>query len=169
MALWILSRTTRVSRYQKGKTKTNLDLLEQETVSGSSISWAICKSAPRPRPPLHLGVRGLPYNTPMPGATPLTISLITSRTFAQLCQKLLHWLQWDTPYPPPKLPLCVGQLPTPINCLILGLSQPTNPNGTQIQSAVFPQSTGQTDRKTDRQTDRWSGRQNLYQHPLMLY
>jgi len=32
MALWILSGTTRVSQYQKGKTKTNLDLLEQETV-----------------------------------------------------------------------------------------------------------------------------------------
>ena len=29
--------------------KANLDLLEQETVSGSGISWAICKSAPRPR------------------------------------------------------------------------------------------------------------------------
>ena len=42
---WILSGTTQVSRYQKGK--TNLDLLEQETVSG--ISWAICKSAPRCR------------------------------------------------------------------------------------------------------------------------
>ena len=42
-----LSRTTRVSRYQKGK--TNLDLLKQETVSGSGISWAICKSAPRSR------------------------------------------------------------------------------------------------------------------------
>ena len=39
--------TTRVSRYQKGK--TNLDLLKQETVSGSGISWAICKSAPRSR------------------------------------------------------------------------------------------------------------------------
>jgi len=47
MAMWILSGTTRVIRYQKGK--TNLDLLEQETVSGSGISWAICKSAPRPR------------------------------------------------------------------------------------------------------------------------
>ena len=42
-----LSRTTRVSRYQKDK--TNLDLLEQETVSGSGISWAICKTAPRSR------------------------------------------------------------------------------------------------------------------------
>jgi len=39
-----LSGTTQVSRYQKGK--TNLDLLEQETVSGSGISGAVCKSAP---------------------------------------------------------------------------------------------------------------------------
>jgi len=29
--------------------KTNLDLLEQEIVSGNGISWAICKSAPRSR------------------------------------------------------------------------------------------------------------------------
>jgi len=39
-----LSGTTRVSRYQKGKNqegKTNLDLLEQEIVSGSGICWAI--------------------------------------------------------------------------------------------------------------------------------
>jgi len=48
---WILSGTTRVSRHQKGKThnlegKTNLDLLEQEIVSGSGISWAICTYAP---------------------------------------------------------------------------------------------------------------------------
>jgi len=34
-----LSWTTWVSRYQKGK--TNLDLLEQEIVSGSGISWTI--------------------------------------------------------------------------------------------------------------------------------
>jgi len=43
-----------VSRYQKGKTrkvKTNLDLLQQEIVSGSGICWAICKSAPHPRQP----------------------------------------------------------------------------------------------------------------------
>jgi len=43
---WILSGTTQVGRHQKGK--TNLDLLEQETVSGTGISWAICKSAPWP-------------------------------------------------------------------------------------------------------------------------
>jgi len=49
-----MSGTTRVSRYQKGKTrkvKTNLDLLEQEIVSGSGICWTICKSAPHPRKP----------------------------------------------------------------------------------------------------------------------
>jgi len=33
-----------VSWYQKGK--TNLDFTEEETVSGSGISWAMCKSAP---------------------------------------------------------------------------------------------------------------------------
>ena len=42
-----LSGTTRVSQYQKGK--TNLDLLQQETVSNSGTSWAICKYAPHPR------------------------------------------------------------------------------------------------------------------------
>jgi len=39
-----LSRTIRVSRYQKGK--TNLDFTEARV---SDISWAICKSAPRSR------------------------------------------------------------------------------------------------------------------------
>ena len=42
-----LSRTTWVSRYQK--VKPIWILLKQETVSGSGISWAICKSAPRSR------------------------------------------------------------------------------------------------------------------------
>ena len=43
------SRTTRVSRYQKGKTQPIWILLKQETVSGSGISWAIYKSASRSR------------------------------------------------------------------------------------------------------------------------
>ena len=42
-----MSGTTRVSRYQEGK--PIWILLKQETVSGSGISWAICKSAPRYR------------------------------------------------------------------------------------------------------------------------
>ena len=41
------SGTTQVSRYQKGK--PIWILLKQETVSGSGIHWAICKSAPRSR------------------------------------------------------------------------------------------------------------------------
>jgi len=44
LLFWNLSGTTRVSRYQKGKTrkvKTSLDLLEQEMVSGNGICWAI--------------------------------------------------------------------------------------------------------------------------------
>jgi len=51
LLFWNLSGS-RVSRYQKGKNqegKTNLDLLEQEIVSGSGICWTICKSAPHPR------------------------------------------------------------------------------------------------------------------------
>jgi len=43
----LFSWTTWVSRYQKGK--PIWILLEQETMSGSGISWAICKSAPRSR------------------------------------------------------------------------------------------------------------------------
>ena len=39
--------TTQVSRYQKRN--QIWILLKQETVSGSGISWAICKSAPRSR------------------------------------------------------------------------------------------------------------------------
>jgi len=54
LLVWNMSGSTRVSRYQKGKTKkvqTHLDLLEQEIVSGSGFCWAICKSAPHPRQP----------------------------------------------------------------------------------------------------------------------
>jgi len=47
MAPWTVSGSTRVSWHQKDK--TNLDLLEQKIVSGSGISLAICKFAPRPR------------------------------------------------------------------------------------------------------------------------
>jgi len=43
----LFSRNARVGRYQK--VKPIWILLKQETVSGSGISWAICKSAPRSR------------------------------------------------------------------------------------------------------------------------
>jgi len=34
---------------QDQKSKTNLELLHQQTVNGNGISWAMCKSAPHPR------------------------------------------------------------------------------------------------------------------------
>ena len=44
------SRTTWVSRYQKGKTSLDLNEPRDDGVlDGSGISWAICKSAPRSR------------------------------------------------------------------------------------------------------------------------
>ena len=42
-----LSRISRVSRYQKGR--TNLDFSEARDSECSGIGWAICKSAPRSR------------------------------------------------------------------------------------------------------------------------
>ena len=48
LLVWNMSGSTRVSRYQKGKTKkvqTNLDLLEQEIVrKGSGICWDVCNA-----------------------------------------------------------------------------------------------------------------------------
>ena len=73
LLVWNMSGSTRVSRYQKGKTKkvkTNLDLLEKEIVSGSGICWAICKSAPHADnhaniPPLSFFFTGrMPFLTP---------------------------------------------------------------------------------------------------------
>ena len=63
-----LSGTTQVSGYQK--VKTIWILLKQEAVSGSGISWAICKSAPRSRQitmpaPHHLVFTGrMPFLPP---------------------------------------------------------------------------------------------------------
>jgi len=57
---WNMSGTTLVSRYHKGKTrkvKANLDLLEQEIVSGSGICWTIC-NAYSLRPPARSAPAG---------------------------------------------------------------------------------------------------------------
>jgi len=72
LLVWSMSGSTRVSRHQNGKTKkvkTNLDLLEQEIVSGSGICWAICKSAPHADnhaniPPLSFLQAGCPSCRP---------------------------------------------------------------------------------------------------------
>jgi len=68
---WNLSGTTRVSRYQKGKTrkvKTNLDLLEQELVSGSGICWIIC-NAYSLRPPARSPPAWQHMGSPHPHST----------------------------------------------------------------------------------------------------
>ena len=67
-----------------------------------------------------------------------------------------------------KFPLIVRRSAPPFTMHIIGPTRPTTPNGIQIQSAVFPQFTGQTDRLTD-----WH--ENCTQKivrsnsPLMLY
>jgi len=63
-----LSRTTRVSRCQNGK--PIWILLKQETVSGSGISWAICKSAPRSRQITTLALHHSVFTGWMPFLTP---------------------------------------------------------------------------------------------------
>ena len=78
--------------------------------------------------------------------------------FHTTTQQSPHWLQWNVPYPTKIAP----SRETTANPNYLPLvphpwTEPTrHSNGTQIQSAVFPQFTGQTDRATDR----WSRRQN---------
>ena len=69
------------------------------------------------------------------------------------------------PHSPAKLPLPVGRSPPPSTCLILGPSRSIIPNGIRIQSAVFPQYTGQTDRQSDtNRPDKWDRRHRLYEY-----
>ena len=83
LLFWNMSGTTRVSRYQKGKTrqvKNNLDLLEQEIVSGSGICWAIyevCTSSQTITPTSHHSVFYRP--DALPAAQPTASK---------------HWRQW---------------------------------------------------------------------------
>jgi len=92
-----------------------------------------------------------PSNTLVSGPTPLhpNRQLDYFTHFSTTMPQSSHWLQW-MPISTQKLPLCVGQLPTSTTYLILGPSRATTPNGIQIQSAVLPQPTGQTDPPTDR-------------------
>ena len=57
-----LSRTTPVSRYQKGK--TNLDFTKQETASGSGISWAICTLLQCQHPTFQFFTGQMPFLLP---------------------------------------------------------------------------------------------------------
>ena len=84
-----LSRTTQVSRYQKGK--PIWIFTKQETVSGSGISCAICKSAPRSRqittPAPHHSVFYRP--DALPAAQPF-------KTLRPVVQPALQWIRYDT-------------------------------------------------------------------------
>jgi len=67
LLFWDMSGTTRVSRYQKGKTRkveTNLDLLEQEIVSGSGICWPIYPRQPRQHPTTQFFTGRMPFLPP---------------------------------------------------------------------------------------------------------
>ena len=80
-----LVRTTWVSWYQKGE--INLDLLEHETVSGSGISCAVCKSAPHSphtdnhasTPPLSFLQAGCPSCCPINSVKALKASRSTAK------------------------------------------------------------------------------------------
>ena len=84
-----LSGTTQVSRYQK--VKSIWILVKQETVSGSGISWAVCKSAPRSRqittPAPHHSVFYRP--DALPAAQP-TVSEHWNQDMLTSCKKYLH-------------------------------------------------------------------------------
>jgi len=84
-----------VSRYQKGK--TNLDLLEQEIVTGNGISWAICKYAPHPRqittPASHHSV----FTGWMPFLPPNQQRQSTEGISFHLKHNKKQWLEHDIP------------------------------------------------------------------------
>jgi len=64
LLFWNMSRTTRVNRYQKGKTrkvKTNLDLLEQEIVSGCGNCWATVYASLHLIPDNHANIPPLSF------------------------------------------------------------------------------------------------------------
>ena len=145
--LWNMSRTIQVSRYTKVKTrkgKTNLDLQEQEIVSGSGICWAIGKSARHPRQPRqHPTTQFLQAGCPS--------CLPTNRV-----KQGQYAIQTNPGEKPLKLPLPWGTW-TSSNTPIPELTPLTTPHGIQTKSAVLPQYTQQTDRQTDRQTERHMG------------
>jgi len=91
--------------------------------------------------------------------SPLQSNLGTARCSHTTMQQSPHWLQWDIPNSPPKLPLPLQRSPPPCNKLIPQPTPLTIPNGIRIQSAILPQYTFQTDLQTDRLTDTDTDRQ----------
>jgi len=107
-----MSGSTRVSRYQKGKTKkvkTNLDLLEQETVSGSGICWAICKSAPHADnhaniPPLIFFTGRMPFLTPNQQRQSTEVTSHQTPKIKHVHVLVLIWEQLQMPMTTPTMP-----------------------------------------------------------------
>jgi len=76
-------------------------------------------------------------------------------------QQSSHWLQWDAPYPPTKLPLPVRQLPTQLSASSLESTDPSPQM--KSRSAIFPQCTKQSNRQMVQAT-----KPVWYQHPPTL-
>ena len=98
-----------------------------------------------------------------------------SHTTARLVHKLLHndatkshSLQWNAPNSPPKLPLPLRRSTLPSNTPIPQPTPLSNPNGIQIQSAVLPQYTFQTDRHTDQYVGQATGLFQQHLRSIML-
>jgi len=88
-----------------------------------------------------------------PHSSPPNGSLITSAVCTITSQSPL--VQWDVPYPPPKLPFPIGQLPPPSTCLILGPSWPTIQTASRSNQPFFHNTPGeQTDGLTDELGDK---------------
>ena len=73
-------------------------------------------------------------------------NLRRARRSCRTIQHSLHWLQWDAPNSPPKLPL-LRRSPPKSNTPIPSPTPLTTPNSIRIQSAILPQY-----RCADRQT-----------------
>jgi len=77
-------------------------------------------------------------------------SAVFLHRWAQNVSALYHGM----PFPPSKLPLCIGGSGPLSNTWFLGPTRVLNPNGILIGAAVFAGVTSVTDRRTNGQTDR---------------
>ena len=115
-------------------------------ISPSATQW--------PKRPLPVGLRWPPFNTVGPTQTPPQTAAPTVEALSHTYAVKSSLVTMARPKFAPKVPLPVDRLPNPSTCVICGPVRSMVPNGIRIRSAVFPQCTGQTDRRTDRRTDR---------------
>jgi len=98
------------------------------------------------KPPLPLGAREPPSNTPMPGNDSSIGSHNHTTKFPLITMGHCTFT--------PNLPLLLDRSPLPSDTPIPQPTPLTAPNGIHIQSAIFPQLTHQRDRQTNRQHGR---------------